>query len=309
MEDSKKEQKIKAGLKRKIINARGNLATAKNWKGKDKKQKIKKAGNKLQSLQDELESLQPTGNIDEPRKKERNCRKAPVPGKNAKPRLGKHTEEAVAESPKKSAPKEEKSMQQFIEDEFEPYYGLDDVKKEIKRFAKTVRLDKIREKRGRKPKAKSYHMIFLGPPGTGKTTVAKIVANLLLKLGITKSKKVTTINNPLMLVSSFVGKTASKTMEHISRAAGGVFFLDEAYRLSAQPGQRQNSHSAECVETIMGCLDPNNGQDKTTKKKKKSKAEKSKAEQKDEDEEELWVDCNKTVFIFAGYQVLPPLLL
>ena len=96
-------------------------------------------------------------------------------------------------------------------------------------------------------------MIFLGNPGTGKTTVARIVAEILYNLRYVKQNKLIEVSSK-DLVAEYVGQTAPKTMAVIPKALGGVLFVDEAYSLASGNGQG-NSYNEEAIATLIQAME------------------------------------------------------
>lgn len=118
-----------------------------------------------------------------------------------------------------------------------------------------VSLMKFRENAGNEVNIKNtnLHMVFLGNPGTGKTTVARLVAGILYNLKYIRKNKLLEVSAK-DLVGEYVGQTAPKTMAIIERALGGVLFIDEAYSLSSKPGEN-NSFNEECVATLIQAME------------------------------------------------------
>lgn len=110
--------------------------------------------------------------------------------------------------------------------------GLDEVKQQVHDWVKQIKVFKLRKMRGIKVPDCSYHMVFTGNPGTGKTTVARLLAQIYRALGIVKKGQYVEVKRG-DLVAGYVGQTALKTQEVINRAQGGVLFIDEAYMLAS----------------------------------------------------------------------------
>ena len=132
--------------------------------------------------------------------------------------------------------------------------GLEKVKKMLKELVSLVEL-KNKTKDDLKLQNVNLHMVFLGNPGTGKTTVARIVAEILYNLKYIKQNKLLEVSSK-DLVAEYVGQTAPKTMSVINKALGGVLFIDEAYSLASGSGQG-NSYNEEAVATLIQAMENN----------------------------------------------------
>ena len=133
-------------------------------------------------------------------------------------------------------------------EELEDLIGLDNVKQEVKSLANFVKLQKQRQEKGMKTPKMSYHLVFTGSPGTGKTTVARIVARIYKDLGILKTGH-TVETDRSGLVAEYVGQTATKTNAIVDSALNGVLFIDEAYALV--PENASNDYGQEAISTLL----------------------------------------------------------
>jgi len=129
--------------------------------------------------------------------------------------------------------------------------GLEDVKRRVNELVATQKVHLHREKLGAPGIAPSLNLVFSGDPGTGKTTVARIIADIYAALGLLTRGHLIEVG-PQDLVADFVGQTAGKTMEAIKRAEGGVLFIDEAYSLVEQG---TGGYGAEAIATLVKAME------------------------------------------------------
>lgn len=139
-----------------------------------------------------------------------------------------------------------------VEELLSPLIGMDSVKQSILRLRDYVTFQQKAENEGIKLPKQHLHMLFLGNPGTGKTTIARIVAECLYSVGILRENKVVEVERK-DLVAEYVGQTAPKTEEVIKRAMGGVLFIDEAYSLV--PQNSGSDFGAEAIATLITAME------------------------------------------------------
>ena len=137
-------------------------------------------------------------------------------------------------------------------EELNSLIGLSDLKKDVCELVNLMKLQKMREERGMKSVSISKHLVFSGNPGTGKTTVARILAKLYKQAGILSKGQLVEVDRS-GLVAGYVGQTAIKTQEKIQEAMGGILFVDEAYAL-VKEGQ---DYGQEAIDTILKAMEDN----------------------------------------------------
>ena len=126
--------------------------------------------------------------------------------------------------------------------------GLDKVKADVKSLINLVKVRKLRQEHELPIPPMSLHLVFLGNPGTGKTTVARLLAKIYHAIGVLSKGQLVEVDRS-GLVAGFVGQTAIKTGEVIQKALGGVLFIDEAYALANQDAP--NDFGKEAIETLL----------------------------------------------------------
>ena len=137
-------------------------------------------------------------------------------------------------------------------DELNGLIGLGSIKHDVKELYDFTRIQKLREEAGLATVPVSKHLVFTGNPGTGKTTVARILARLYKKIGVLSTGQLVECDRS-GLVAGYVGQTAVKTRKKIEEAMGGVLFIDEAYAL-AKTGQ-ENDFGQEAIDTILKAME------------------------------------------------------
>ncbi|OBA77139.1 type VII secretion AAA-ATPase EccA [Mycobacterium sp. 1554424.7] len=140
------------------------------------------------------------------------------------------------------------------EAELERQIGLTRVKDQIERYRAATQMAKVRAARGMKVAQPSKHMIFTGPPGTGKTTIARVVANILSGLGVIAEPKLIETSRK-DFVAEYEGQSAVKTTKTIDRALGGVLFIDEAYALVQERDGRADPFGTEALDTLLARME------------------------------------------------------
>lgn len=143
---------------------------------------------------------------------------------------------------------ESRSMEELLA----PLVGMDNVKDNLYRLRDYVTFQKKAADQGIKLPGQHLHMVFTGSPGTGKTTIARIVAECLYSVGLLRENKVIEVERK-DLIAEYVGQTAPKTEDVIQRAMGGVLFIDEAYSLA--PEGKTNDYGAEAIATLITAME------------------------------------------------------
>jgi len=161
-----------------------------------------------------------------------------------------------AEEIKQAKEEEAEEEKEFDVDEvlaeLNSYVGLESVKQEVESLVNLIKVQKMRAELGIKTTEISNHMVFMGNPGTGKTTVARIVSKIYHGLGVLPTNKYIEVDRG-GLVCGYVGQTATRTQEVVDEAMGGVLFIDEAYALTVNKGE--NDFGQEAVDTLLKAME------------------------------------------------------
>ena len=146
---------------------------------------------------------------------------------------------------------EEKPDLDELMEKLDSLVGLETVKKDVKSLINLIKVRRLREENGLPNSAMSLHMVFLGNPGTGKTTVARLLSGIYAAIGVLSKGQLVEVDRS-GLVAGYVGQTALKTQEVIQSALGGVLFIDEAYSLASGG---ENDFGREAIETILKAME------------------------------------------------------
>ena len=141
----------------------------------------------------------------------------------------------------------DKSLDELVHD-LQGLIGLGSVKEDVMHLINIIKVRKLREMRGYKRVEMSFHLVFTGNPGTGKTTIARLLAKIYKQLGLVSKGQFIEVDRS-GLVDHFAGGTALKTTNVINRAIGGILFIDEAYTLTHN--KDSGDYGQEAIDTLL----------------------------------------------------------
>ncbi len=172
------------------------------------------------------------------------ARPAPTHQSSVPPRqVADHSSAQATQPPKAEEPGPKRSVEELLA-ELDELTGLKRVKREVHRQVALLKVEKLRTEAGLKSPTITRHLVFTGNPGTGKTTVARLVSGIYAALGLLSKGQLVEVDRS-ELVAGYLGQTATKTAEVVASAVGGVLFIDEAYSLTG------DQYGEEAVDTLV----------------------------------------------------------
>jgi len=138
------------------------------------------------------------------------------------------------------------------ERELDEFIGLEKVKDQVARLKSAVAMELVRKRHGLEVAQRTHHLVFTGPPGTGKTTIARVIAKIYCGLGLLKKENIREVHRA-DLIGQHIGETEAKTNAMIDSALDGVLFLDEAYALVATGAK--NDFGLVAIDTLLARME------------------------------------------------------
>ena len=163
-----------------------------------------------------------------------------------------HTEPSPGDFVDPGAQERKRALLHEAERELDEFIGLEKVKDQVARLKSAVAMELVRKQRGLEVAQRTHHLVFTGPPGTGKTTIARVVAKIYCGLGLLKRENIKEVHRA-DLIGQHIGETEAKTNAIIDSALDGVLFLDEAYALVATGAK--NDFGLVAIDTLLARME------------------------------------------------------
>jgi type VII secretion ATPase EccA len=164
------------------------------------------------------------------------------------------TEPDMGDFQRQSSMDDRREVLQAAMAELDTIDGMDAIKEQMRTFTAEIKIENEQRRRGMSVKPKTRHLIFKGPPGTGKTTIANLIARLYYGLGVIPNHTLVPANRAT-LIGTHEGQSADRTKAKLEEARGGVLFVDEAYELLQDRGGQSDPYGSEALTTLLEYMD------------------------------------------------------
>lgn len=164
------------------------------------------------------------------------------------------SEPDIADFQRQASQAERKEVLDRALAELEAMDGMDGIKEQMRTMSAEIMFENEQRRRGMDVKPKTRHLIFKGPPGTGKTTIANLIVELYYGLGVIRTHTLISANRAAM-IGAVEGESAKKTLAQLTQARGGVIFIDEAYELVQDRGGQADPFGSEALTTLLEYMD------------------------------------------------------